>query len=423
MANLNYSKTFTPTQTTLTLAGYRYSTDNYRDLNDVLEQRYATNNNQTGTYSDAYRQRSRFDLTMNQILGSYGTIFLSGSISNYHYRSDKNIQAQLGYSKSFKNGVNLNLAVVKQYYDKDNNNSLSDKYNYFNYTPQRKSETSFSLSVNIPLNLGRKKGGNNFSLSYLNNAEHTNSYQAAFSGYQGKVNPLNYSLGASYDDQSKNTMFNGSLGKRFTYANTGLNASVSDNYWQVGGNLQGALAIHSGGITLGQYLSETFALVEAKGAQGAEVNNSQGTKIDRFGYALIPSLTPYQANTVSINPVGTSYFLDIEASKDQVVPYAGAAVKVKFKTQMGYPLLIQVKRESGEYIPLGSTILNEQGKVLGIAGQNGQMYIRTEKEQGRLTITWGDTDHEKCHIGYAIPANVEEQPFISLSGVCIEDNK
>lgn len=416
MANLNYSKTFTPTQTTLTLAGYRYSTDDYRDLSDVLERRYTAKHNTIGQYSESYKQSSRFSITMNQTMGKWGTLFLSGSVSRYHDSNYKNTQAQFGYNKSFNNGVMLTASVLRQYYNSANHNQ-SD-FNYF--SAENKSETSVNLSLSIPLTMGARNGSNNVALSYANSAQHTNTYQTVFSGYQGHVNPLNYTVGVSYDDQFDKTVFNAGIGKRFTYANTGLNASTSSQYWQVAGNVQGALALHSGGVTFGQYLSDTFALVEAKGAQGAEVNNSQGTKIDRNGYALVPSLTPYQPNTVSINPVGTSYFLDIDAVNDKIVPYAGAAVKVKFNTKMGYPLLIQTKLSSGEFIPVGASVLNEKNEVLGTTGQNGQIYVRTDQEQGKLTVAWGSLAQDKCDVDYSIPKTLEEQPVIRLVGTCVE---
>jgi outer membrane usher protein len=43
----------------------------------------------------------------------------------------------------------------------------------------------------------------------------------------------------------------------------------------VAGNVRGALAVHAGGITLGPYLGDTFALIEAKGAEGARLFNGQ----------------------------------------------------------------------------------------------------------------------------------------------------
>ena len=52
MARLSYSRTFQPTNTTLSIAGYRYSTEGYRDLGDVLGVREALRNNQSWVEPD-----------------------------------------------------------------------------------------------------------------------------------------------------------------------------------------------------------------------------------------------------------------------------------------------------------------------------------------------------------------------------------
>lgn len=63
----------------------------------------------------------------------------------------------------------------------------------------------------------------------------------------------------------------------------------------------GTLVLHSGGVTLGPYASDTFALIHADGAQGAVVQNGQGAVIDSFGYAILPALSPYRRNNVSLD--------------------------------------------------------------------------------------------------------------------------
>ena len=68
MLHLSYSRTFSPTDTTLSIAGYRYSTEGFRDLSDVLGVRRAATTGQNWQ-SDSYRQRSRFEVAVNQGMG------------------------------------------------------------------------------------------------------------------------------------------------------------------------------------------------------------------------------------------------------------------------------------------------------------------------------------------------------------------
>lgn len=74
----------------------------------------------------------------------------------------------------------------------------------------------------------------------------------------------NYSLNVMRDQQYKQTTLSGNMQKRFSQTTVGLNASKGQDYWQASGNVQGAMAVHGGGVTFGPYLGETFAWSKQK---------------------------------------------------------------------------------------------------------------------------------------------------------------
>ena len=197
----------------------------------------------------------------------------------------------------------------------------------------------------------------------------------------------------------------------------GLNASTGNGYWQASGNAQGALAVHSGGVTFGPYLSDTFALVEAKGAEGAKLFNSSQTRIDSNGYALVPSVTPYRYNNISIDPQGMEGNTEVLDSQQRIVPVAGSSVKVKFRTRMGTALLIKAIPENGVAIPMGAEVYDEQDQSIGLAGQGGQIYVRVEQPQGRLTVRWGE-GNAYCVLPYNIQGSDEKAPLVNLTIRC-----
>ncbi|SPL70809.1 Outer membrane usher protein FimD precursor [Acinetobacter stercoris] len=411
MFSANYSKTIQPTQTTISLAGYRYSTDGYRDLADVISLRKSVKDG-SGFYSSTFNERTRFTVTMNQSLGQFGTLFISGSKQQYRDNKEDDYQLQLGYGKAFHNGVNVNLSVSRQ------------KINYANppdssaitLQPQNSDDnTIYAATINIPLGPKNNKK-QNLSMTYTHD-DH-NSYQSTVTGSLGKQDSLSYNLGFSYDDQSEQGVWNAGLQKRLNNANVGINASMGDNYWQSSANIQGAIAVHSGGITLGPYLSDTFALVEAKGAEGAKLMNTQGGVINAKGYTLVPALTPYRFNTISLNPEGISDQIELESGDKKIAPYSGASVKIKFETRQGYAVLIQAEPDQGISIPLGSDVLDENGQNIGIVGQNSQIYLRSEKLDNRIKIQWGDQPDEKCYVQYSIPTDQVKQPLIKMTQTC-----
>ena len=110
MLHLSYSRTFSPTDTTLSIAGYRYSTEGFRDLSDVLGVRRAATTGQNWQ-SDSYRQRSRFEVAVNQGMGAFGSLTMSDSGLPRSARPRQSAPAGLG--KTFGNGVALNLSVTR----------------------------------------------------------------------------------------------------------------------------------------------------------------------------------------------------------------------------------------------------------------------------------------------------------------------
>lgn len=411
MFGANYSKTFEQTHTTVALAGYRFSTEGYRDLSDVISVRQSVKDGYI-YQSNTYKEKSRITIMLNQTLNQYGIIYLSGSMSNYRDQRSNDYQIQLGYGKTFNNGISFNLSLTRQEVFLKTNTEQDVNPDLFQNDKQ---DMTLGMAVTIPLY--KNKYVQNLRLNYTNTQAY-DSYQMNLNGEIDKFDNLLYNAGISYDDQSGISVWNLGLTKKFNNLNAGLNASQSKNYWQTSVNGQGALAIHSGGVTFGPYLGDTFALIEAKGAEGAKVLSGNNITVNKYGYALLPSLSPYRYNTIALNPEGMPIHTELESGDVKVAPFAGASPKIKFKTRQGYPLLIRSQLETGQTIPLGAEVFNEKSENLGISGQNGQIYVRTDQTEGTLKVTWGNEKEDSCSIHYHIPEDQQMNPLIRLDKTC-----
>ena len=146
--------------------------------------------------------------------------------------------------------------------------------------------------------------------------------------------------------------------------------------------------------------------------------NAQQVTIDNQGYALVPSLTPYRYNRVTLDPQNMDGSAELVDSEKRVAPLAGSVSKVVFRTRSGTALLIKARLASGESLPPGSDVLDEGGNVIGMAGQGGQIYVRSEKSQGHFVVRWGDKSEERCTLPFDISGAQPEQPMVRLSSVC-----
>lgn len=402
MSHISWNKTFADVGTSVSLASYRYSTAGYRELAETLgsENRYLSG---TDWLNSTHAQRSRFDITLSQNMNSYGNVYITGSTQNYRDGRSQDTQLQLGYSQSYRNGVSMNLSVTRQ------------RVGYFETGGSQ--ETATAVSVSIPL-FANSPRSVSLGASYNHSDNGGSQYQTTASGMIDDAQTTSYNLNVMRDQESRNTTVGGGLQKRFPVVNVGLNTSKGNGYWQASGNAQGALAVHSGGLTLGPYLGETFALVEAKGAEGAQLFNSSQTRIDSNGYALVPSVTPYRYNNISLDPQGMEGNAEVLDSQKRIAPVAGSSVKVVFRTRIGTALLIKAISPPDSPIPLGAQVYDTDGEAVGVAGQNGQIYVRVSKPTGKLTVLWGEGDRY-CVLPYQLSAKDSKETLVNLTARCM----
>ncbi|WP_288440946.1 fimbria/pilus outer membrane usher protein [uncultured Pseudomonas sp.] len=409
MAHLSYSRTFEPTNTAIYIAGYRYSTAGYRDLGDVLGVRDAQRRGNTWS-STTYQQQSRIEISLNQSLNKYGNIYISGSTQNYRDGRSRDTQLQAGYGNSLPNGISLNVSISKQRlggynsrvpagYDQESS-SLPGQVYYATDTTGRK-DTITSISISFPLGSGARNSS--ISSTFTHSETDGAQYQTNLSGFSDQDQTVSYSAGVSHMEKQRETVWNGNIQKRLPSGSLGASASRGNEYWQASANAQGAVVAHSDGITFGPYLGETFALVEAKGAEGAHLMNGQGTVIDQNGYALVPSVTPYRYSSIALNPEGMPSDVELIDGERRVAPIAGAAVRVKFKTRGGYGLLIKATLKDSTTPPIGADALDSEGQIVGMVGQAGLVYVRVQEPGEKIQIRWGESPEESCRLNYHIP--------------------
>ncbi|WP_338148365.1 FimD/PapC C-terminal domain-containing protein [Pseudomonas lundensis] len=101
-----------------------------------------------------------------------------------------------------------------------------------------------------------------------------------------------------------------------------------------------------------------------------------------------------------------------------MAPYAGAAVKITFKTRSGNALLVKALLPGNQAVPMGADVLDETGSVIGMVGQGSQAYLRSEKPAGALTLRWGDRPEEQCALHYDVSGRDLDQPLLRVTSDC-----
>ncbi|MGU3523446.1 fimbria/pilus outer membrane usher protein [Enterobacteriaceae bacterium C23F] len=397
----NWSKTFTPLGTHVALAGYRYSTEGYRDYADVLGERSMDGRDEPWR-SDTLRQRNQFTATVNQTLGGYGNLWLSGSMMDYYGNRGNSSQLQAGYSTTLRR-VSVSVSFSRQ-----------DTWLRSGSGAQGQKENVATLTLSLPLNFGERE--HTLALSASQARQAGSNAQVALSGALDQDETLNYGLSSGWQQGQEGsrdvTDWSGSLQKSTSFGTLNGSVSQSQNYQQWTAGVRGAVVVHRHGVVAGPWVGDTFALVEAPGATGARVGGGQGATVNSSGYALVPSLTPYRYNSVTLDGSEMDSHTELQESQRRIAPMAGAAVKLRFATLAGYPLLITVQGDAG--LPVGANVTDDRGRVVGMVAQGNQVYARVEGEQGQLALEGSD-----CVLPWRLTPQQQTEPLIALTQACM----
>ena len=414
----SYSKTFT-TGTNLVLAAYRYSTSGYRDLQDVLGVRRQEKNG-TLYYSDTLNQRNNFSATLSQPMGDWGMLSFTGSTSDYYNNASRITQLQLGYSNSWRDiSFNISAARQRSTYSSRYFSSVNDR-DFDNESQRKYTENTVSLGISIPFDFGSSRSQINLD---MNRSRDSRTATVGMSGTTGEKSSTSWALYSGIEhnnDSGDSSTWGGNIEHRTSVGAFRAYASRGDSYQQYGLGMSGTLVAHRGGITAGPYTSDTFALVEAPGARGAEIRNGQGATVDRFGYAILPSLTPYRYNTISLDSRNMADDVELQGGSKRLVPYAGAISRVTFKTTHGKATLINTTLPDGRQPPMGADVTDSDGEAVGIMGQGGQIYARIAAQSGVLFVKWGKNAAQQCQVWYQLPTT-RDAPLYQLTLPCRQE--
>lgn len=399
---LSYTKFLEPTQTSVSLAALRYSSQGYLNLSDAMETRGQRANGSSSIRNGV--QRGRLQATINQSLPEgYGSFYFSGSTQDYWNRPGRDTQLQAGYNNNYKS-VSYGVSVSRQL------NVGTQKW-----------DNQIMLNFGIPLGSGQRTAY--ASTSMLRGSDGSNSVQQSVAGTLGADHGVNYGVSAGRNagaDGASSTSLAANAAYTSSMAVLSANASTGTRYTQYGAGASGGVVAYSGGVAFTPSNGDTLAIVEAKDAAGARVVNSSGLRVDPWGRAVVSNLTPYAKNSIEIDPKGLPINVELKSTAQFAVPTAGAVVRVTFESEnTGKAALLTLKTADGKPIPFGAEVENAKGKSVGTVAQAGRVLARgLAEDDGQLTVKWGEGASESCSVRYTLPKKADKDDTLTqLNGL------
>lgn len=403
-----YSKNIIKSGTNFSIAAYRYSTSGFYNLQEVLDT-YSSKNEGL----NIERRRNRAEATLNQSLWEKGgTVSLNLVSEDYWTNKRRTKSVNLSYNNSWRN-ISYNLSWS---YNKEsgingggNKNATSDNQ-------------AFSFNISMPLGLSNKDINVNYSLDTASQGSINNS--VGLSGVALEGRNLDWSINESIVNGNKSSSGNNSgsmnMSYKGTYGETNAGYGYNHDERRVNYGLQGGVLIHRYGVTLSQPLGETVALVEAKGAADIGIRNQTGVRTDYRGYAVVPYVSPYRKNNITLNTESIPENIDITQSSNTVYPTRGAVVRTEFLPYIGSRVLMTLVRSATSKVPFGATVsdMNASGNRSFIVGDDGSVYISGLANSGKLLVQWGKDVSKKCQVSYSLPEGSSSSDIVEITEIC-----
>lgn len=402
---VSYSKNLPNSGTNFSLLAYRYSTKGFLSLRDALQ--LNTRDWRIDDMGRFSRMRNRVDVNLSQQLGRAGNVYLNGSAISYWARSGQTLSFTLGYSTQWRDmTLTTSLQRVR---------NVSSGPAAF---ARDSTATLGSVSLSIPLGRNSRYAPT-LNLLTTHDSQAGTSAATGLSGRFGAAGDGSYSMSASYDGNNRNTSGSFGVGYRLPVATVAANVSIGSGYQQTSASAAGGLVLHRGGLTPGPTLGETIGVVSAPHARGARIG-STNAYVNRSGYAIVPSLVPYQLNNVDLDPSAVPDDVELKVSTRSVAPRAGAVVMLSYDTLKARALLIDATLQNGRPLPFAARAFDaKSGAQLGVVGQGSRLFIRSGEADGQIQVKWGDRPDQQCALDYAVPYDrLADTNYVTLTRVC-----
>ena len=370
---MQYAKNILATNTTLTLASYRYSTAGFYTFQEAIDhQAQADDNDDFYRYRRSNNRRSRIQVNLNQALADWGSIYFNAWQQDYWDLDGQERNLSAGYSTSWL--------------------GMSWSFNYSQtQTPNSDTDRQLSLNLSIPLNQWLPDTSANYS---MNSAPHnTTSHQLGISGTALENHALSYALQQSYSSQ--NRQYNASVSGNYhaSWGQLGAGYSYTQESQRLNYSLQGGVLAHPYGVTLTPSLNGAVALVHVEGGKNVKVQYGQSLYTDYFGNAVVPWISEYRRNRITVNTESAEN-VEIPEATRQVVPTDGAVVLAEFASHVGARALVTLIYQ-GKPVGFGAMVSYGSNNS-AIVGDQGEVYLVGINGDTPLSVQWGTKPDQRC---------------------------
>jgi outer membrane usher protein len=197
-----------------------------------------------------------------------------------------------------------------------------------------------------------------------------------------------------------------------------LGVGRADDVNAVQANITGGIGIVGGQPFASRQLLGSFGLARVDSIQGVSVlaQNQLIGKTNSAGFVVIPELSAYDQNQISIDPLTVPLSATIDSTRVTVVPYVRSGVYVDFPVRKIRAGTITIVLEDGKPVPEGAVVIVANNETQFPVGFGGEAYlVGLQEGSNEVTMRWRGSS---CRFNVRTSETTDPVPDLG-SYVCI----
>lgn len=373
---INYAKRF-GTSTSLNLASYRISSQDFTTLNNYIDMK-------SGQLQNLRLEKHRFSLSVSQNVPLWDVGFSASISKSTYWNRQESSYYSLSAHTTIKSGLLENTSV-----------SLGFSHNKNEYN---RNNNQISLFLHIPLDGYRTRlsySARYDQLSDIVSQQVSYSSQASFGG--------DYTLGASTyhrKDLSGAIEYglDSSYYRNFGFGTLTTSANYSDKQQAITAGIDGSLTLTKHGLAAQpRVYNDASRLIVDAGASDVEILGTD-SKTNIFGLAGVSNVPEYYRMNYMIDNDNLPENVDVQDSVIDLAASKGAIVYRSVNAISGEKVVSVISLPDGGHPPFGAVVYRENGKneEVAMVANNGLTYLTGINQKSKFIVKWGG--NQSCRL-------------------------
>ncbi|POP49074.1 hypothetical protein CHU32_10880 [Superficieibacter electus] len=361
---VNYSKRFDATDSTVSLAAYRFSDRHFHSYANFIDHQYNDN--------DTQDEKQTISLTASQPVSPLNMNLSVNILRQSWWNEDTSTTANISAGFNFDVGRWKNISLTTTYSTTHYEDSDNDNQIY--------------VSLSLPI-------GDNNRLGYDMQDNSSTSHRLSWNDFSDPHNTWGISAGMDNGRPDHGTQFSANYDHIASAGEWDLSGNYAVNdYSSLSTSWSGSFTATPQGAAFHRRASgnEPRLMVSTDGIADIPVAGDSDLT-NRFGYAVVPMISSYQPTTIEVNMDELPDGVTVSENTIRETWIEGSIGYKALASRAGKNVNVLIRDTAGNVPPLGAVVVHKESETeVGMVSEEGHAWLSGVDSGQTFIVRWED---------------------------------